>query len=127
MKKGGKKKSYKGTVGSTRPKQGDPRKKLNLTPFEILVLFLLLVFIVALPLAYFFNKAIMNYVSLVNFFILGSTAAVKPDLVISIMRKNNVRFEETYGEKINSLRTAIRVFGIFFVGFGVVSVVLMLT
>lgn len=110
--------SQKRKAGNTSGKASVKEKK-PMTPFEKLVLFLLLIFIITVPVAYFVNKQIMVYVGLVNYFILGLASAAKPNLIIDIMRKNNERFEQIYGNKVGSLTLAIRVFGIFFVGVGI--------
>ncbi|NLI93175.1 MAG: hypothetical protein GX434_13625 [Peptococcaceae bacterium] len=105
--------SSKGKRGSSSVQQKKP-----LAPFEKLVLFLLFIFLIAAPLAFFVNKSIMIYVGLVNYFILGAAITVRPDYVVEVMRKNNKRFEELYGQRVDRLLITIRVFGIIFVAMG---------
>lgn len=105
-------------AGSKKGKAAS-RAKLNLTPFEKLVLFLALVFVVASPLALLFNKDIMIYIAMLNYFILGLAVAFKPEMIVDIMRKNNKRFEELYSKKITVLVRSIRVLGIIFTVIGI--------
>lgn len=112
--------SQKKFDSKTRKKVGTALQnaKKPLAPFEKLVLFLLLIFVISIPLALLINKDIMIYVGLINYFILGLAITVKPELVINIMRKNNARFEEIYGKRFGTLITVIRGLGILFLGIG---------
>lgn len=106
-------KPSKGKTGSMAAKGKKP-----LAAFEKLVLFLVLVFLVASPLAFLLNKDIMVYVGLINYFILGLAIAVKPEFVTDVMRKNRDDFDEIFGTRLTSLSLTIRAFGIVLVGVG---------
>lgn len=111
--------SQKTKAAKAKSKSGkSSNRKGPLTSFEKLVLFLLLVFIIAVPIAFFLHKDIMIYVGLINCFIIGIATAFRPGLIIDIMQKNNAKFDELYGSRIQGLSIAIRIFGIFFVVVG---------
>jgi hypothetical protein len=74
--------------------------KKPLAPFEKLVLFLLLVFLIAAPLSFKVNKSIIFYVGIVNYFILGAAITVKPNLVVDVMRKNNRKLNKYMVRKL---------------------------
>jgi len=94
--------------------------KKSLTTFENLVLFLLLIFIIAIPLSFFINKQIMVYAGLINYIIIGLAIAVRPQFLTEIMRKNsNRKADEVYEKRMKKMTVAIRIFGILFVGIGV--------
>lgn len=114
--------SQKGITVKTRDKARSTtrKEKKPLSSFEKLVLFLLLLFLVASPLAFWIRKDIIVYVGLFNYLILGLAITLKPEMVIDIMRKNNLRFEEIYGQKIATLKRVIRSLGLLFVGVGAI-------
>lgn len=118
---------YLSQKGVSRDKAGAasvPGKKA-LAPLEKLVLLLVFIFLVASPLAFLVNKEIMVYVGLINYFILGLAIAVKPDLVIEIMRKNRAKFDEIYSQRMGKLNFTIRAFGLVFIAVGAVFLYLL--
>lgn len=97
----------------------DAQGKKTLSSFEKLVIFLVLIFVIAIPLSFLVNKEIMVYVGIINYLILGLAIAVKPEFITDMMRKNSKRKpDEVYEKRLIRLTRAIRVFGILFVGVG---------
>ena len=107
------------TQAGTRAGRTHSKEKRALAPFEKLVIFLIVMFIIATPFAYFINTDIMVYVGLINYLILGLVTVTMPQLVIDLMRKNKVKFEQNYEKRIKSLTLIIRLLGVSFVGAGI--------
>jgi len=105
-----------------KKKRGSTQKKER-TFLEKLVIFLILGFILSVFMAFALeNGNIMVYDGIINFLILGSVTAVRPQMIVETMQRNNPRFNEIYGERIKGLTIAIRIFGLFFLALGVYSI-----
>jgi len=106
-------------VGELGNKKKGTAQKRERTFLEKMVLFLLLLFLVSGVVAFALkNTDIMVYDGIVNFLALGFVTAIKPQMVVGLMQKNNPRFEQIYGNKIKGLTLGIRLFGLFFLAMG---------
>jgi len=113
--------SFEGGISAEAGKVKKGSKPIRERTFlEKMVIFLLLAFLISIFMSIAFeNTDIMIYDGIINFFVLGSVTAIRPQMVVEIMQKNNPRFDEIYGNKIKGLTLFIRFFGLFFIAMGV--------
>lgn len=111
-----------------RKPKGVPVKRGDLIlPFEKLVLFLLFLFMLAVPFAFLDQFQPMIYVGIIDLLLLGIVFTIKPEMVMQVMRKKSAeKFDKNYGGKLRLLSISLRLYGIGFFVIGAAMVRIMI-
>lgn len=97
-------------------------------PFEKLILFMLVIFLFAVPFAFMNVFQPMIYVGIIDLLLLGIVFSFKPDMVIQVMRKKDpAKFERNYAQKIKVLAISLRLYGVgfFIIGAGMLRLLIL--
>lgn len=92
----------------------DSTTKKPMIFMEKLMIFIVVVFVLSVPIAIRFGTEIILYAALFNYFIFGAIVAIKPAVAVEAVRKYDKRYEKVNKNITAKLTKSMRSMGILF-------------